>query len=68
MNAAVAEMTATAGRTARYARAVKMSKKVEWQIDRDLVRDRGVGGSCWLSCAGCPSSAGSSSSLRPKRA
>lgn len=40
MNAAVAEMTATAGRTARYARAVKMSKKVEWQIDRDLVRDR----------------------------
>jgi hypothetical protein len=27
-------------RAARYARCVKMSKKVEWQIDRDLIRGR----------------------------
>jgi hypothetical protein len=43
MNAAVAEMTASAAeasRAARYARCVKLSKKAEWQIDRDLVRGR----------------------------
>lgn len=29
-----------ASRAARYARCVKMSKKAEWQIDRDLMRGR----------------------------
>jgi hypothetical protein len=40
MNAAVADVITVAGRAARYARCVKMSKKTEWQIDRDLLRDR----------------------------
>lgn len=40
MNAAVSQMTVETSRAARYARCVKMSKKVEWQIDRDLVRGR----------------------------
>ena len=40
MNAAVADVIADAGRAARYALCVKMSKKAEWQIDRDLLRDR----------------------------
>jgi hypothetical protein len=28
------------GRTARYAQVVRLSKKFEWQIDRDLLQDR----------------------------
>ncbi len=40
MNAAVADVFADPGRAARYARCVKMSKKTEWQIDRDLLRGR----------------------------
>ena len=40
MNAAAADMIADSSRAARYARCVKMSKKTEWQIDRDLLRDR----------------------------
>jgi hypothetical protein len=40
VNCAVAEVFADAGRAARYARCVKMSKKTEWQIDRDLLRGR----------------------------
>jgi hypothetical protein len=37
---AVADVSAESGRAARYARCVKMSKKTEWQIDRDLLRGR----------------------------
>jgi hypothetical protein len=40
MNAVLAEMTAGSSRSQRYARCVKMSKKAEWQIDRDLIRGR----------------------------
>jgi hypothetical protein len=40
VNAAVADVAAESGRAARYARCVKMSKKTEWQIDRDLLRGR----------------------------
>jgi hypothetical protein len=40
VNAAVADVFADPGRAARYARCVKMSKKTEWQIDRDLLRGR----------------------------
>jgi hypothetical protein len=40
MNAAIAAISDAPGRKARYARCVKMSKDVEWQIDRDLVRGR----------------------------
>jgi hypothetical protein len=40
MNAVVADVIADSGRAARYARCIKMSKKTEWQIDRDLLRDR----------------------------
>jgi len=40
MNAAVSQMTAESSRAARYARCVRMSKKAEWQIDRDLIRGR----------------------------
>jgi hypothetical protein len=40
MNAAVSQMNLETSRAARYARTVKMSKKVEWQIDRDLIRAR----------------------------
>jgi len=40
MNAVAREVAADTTRTARYARIVKMSKKVEWQIDRDLIRGR----------------------------
>lgn len=39
MNAA-ADVVADSSRAARYARCVKMSKKTEWQIDRDLLRNR----------------------------
>lgn len=41
MNAAVATIQDAANRSSRYARCVRMSKKAEWQIDRDLIRDRG---------------------------
>jgi hypothetical protein len=40
MNAAIAEVAPDAGRAARYARCVKMSRKVEWEIERDLLRGR----------------------------
>ena len=40
MNAVVADVITDSSRAARYARCVKMSKKNEWQIDRDLLRDR----------------------------
>lgn len=40
MNAAVAEVTGEAGHSARYARVIALSKKTEWQIDRDLTRGR----------------------------
>jgi hypothetical protein len=40
VNAAVADVQADAWRAARYARCVQTSKKVEWQIDRDLLRGR----------------------------
>lgn len=40
MNAVVAERVPDAGRAARYARCVNMSKKVEWEIERDLLRGR----------------------------
>jgi hypothetical protein len=35
-----ADVIADSGRAARYARCVKMSKKTEWQIERDLLRGR----------------------------
>jgi P-aminobenzoate N-oxygenase AurF len=40
MNAAVANAIVDSGRAARYARCVKLSKRAEWQIDRDLLRGR----------------------------
>lgn len=40
MNAAVADVHPDTSRSGRYARCVKMSRKAEWQIDRDLLRDR----------------------------
>ncbi len=40
MNAAVAEVMSEVGHSARYARVVALSKKTEWQIDRDLLRAR----------------------------
>jgi hypothetical protein len=40
MNAVAQEISPIAARASRYARIVKASKKVEWQIDRDLVRGR----------------------------
>jgi hypothetical protein len=41
MNAVAAEPVVLApSRAARYARCLKMSKSVEWQIDRDLIRGR----------------------------
>lgn len=40
MNAAVAEAISEAGHSARYARVIELSKKTEWQIDRDLLRGR----------------------------
>jgi hypothetical protein len=39
MNAAVAEMSEPS-HSARYARVVALSKRTEWQIDRDLLQDR----------------------------
>lgn len=40
MNVAVADALTDSDRAARYARCVKMSKRTEWQIDRDLLRGR----------------------------
>jgi hypothetical protein len=40
MNAVAQDMAPVAARASRYARIVKASKKVEWQIDRDLIRGR----------------------------
>jgi hypothetical protein len=40
MNAVAQEALPVAQRSSRYARIVKASKKVEWQIDRDLLRGR----------------------------
>ncbi len=40
MNAAVAEVMSEVGRSTRYARVIALSKKAEWQIDRDLLRGR----------------------------
>jgi hypothetical protein len=40
MNAVVADVMSAPNRSARYARTVAMSKKAEWQIDRDLLRGR----------------------------
>ena len=42
MNAAVAHAIAAPERAARYARCVKLSKRSEWQIDRDLLRGRSL--------------------------
>jgi hypothetical protein len=40
MNAVAQDVFPPAGRSSRYARIVKASKKIEWQIDRDLLRGR----------------------------
>ena len=40
MNVAVLSQTPELGRTGRYAQIVRLSKKSEWQIDRDLLQDR----------------------------
>ena len=40
MNAAVETMHLPRTDTARYARCIKASKKMEWQIDRDVLRGR----------------------------
>jgi len=40
MNAVAHDVSPGAARASRYARIVKASKKVEWQIDRDLIRGR----------------------------
>jgi len=40
MNAAATPLNPDSGRAARYAQLVKLSKKAEWQIDRDLLQDR----------------------------
>ena len=37
---AVLSPTPESGRTARYAQVVRLSKKSEWQIDRDVMQDR----------------------------
>jgi hypothetical protein len=39
---AVASPVSEQSRALRYARCVKISKKVEWQIDRDLMRERSL--------------------------
>jgi hypothetical protein len=41
MNAVVQDVSPTVAPASRYARIVKASKKIEWQIDRDLMRGRG---------------------------
>lgn len=40
MNAAAAMAIPDSGRTARYAQMVRLSKRAEWQIDRDLLQGR----------------------------
>jgi hypothetical protein len=40
MNIAAAELTPELNSSARYARCVVLSKKMEWQIDRDLLQER----------------------------
>jgi hypothetical protein len=40
MSAVAADLNTDPGQSARYARCVQMSKKAEWQIDRDLMRGR----------------------------
>jgi demethoxyubiquinone hydroxylase (CLK1/Coq7/Cat5 family) len=40
MNAVLALAEPESGRSARYAQVVRLSKKSEWQIDRDLLQDR----------------------------
>ncbi|WP_116812298.1 diiron oxygenase [Steroidobacter cummioxidans] len=40
MNAIAAALTAGSNHTARYGKLVSLSKQSEWQIDRDLIRDR----------------------------
>jgi hypothetical protein len=40
MNAVAQDVFPPAVRSSRYARIVKASKKIEWQIDRDLLRGR----------------------------
>ncbi|HEU5135424.1 MAG TPA: diiron oxygenase [Steroidobacteraceae bacterium] len=40
MNAAILSSTPEPGRSARYAQIVRLSKKSEWQIDRDVLQDR----------------------------
>ena len=40
MNAAASVRDPEPGHTARYAQVVRLSKKAEWQIDRDLLQDR----------------------------
>jgi hypothetical protein len=40
MDAAATVLNPESGRAARYARIVKLSKKAEWQIDRDLLQGR----------------------------
>ena len=40
MNASAISISPESGHSARYAQVVRLSKKSEWQIDRDLFRDR----------------------------
>jgi hypothetical protein len=40
MNAVVNTPIAQSGHAARYAQVVRLSKRVEWQIDRDLIQSR----------------------------
>jgi hypothetical protein len=40
MNAVVIQPTPEPSRSARYAQVVRLSKKSEWQIDRDVLKDR----------------------------
>jgi hypothetical protein len=40
MNAAVTMLKPESGHAARYAQVVRLSKKTEWQIDRDLLQGR----------------------------
>lgn len=40
MNASAAALDSGSNHSARYARLVSQSKKSDWQIDRDLIRDR----------------------------
>jgi len=40
MDVAATVRSPESGRTARYAQVVRLSKKAEWQIDRDLLQDR----------------------------